>query len=141
MVVKVNNQQSEIAVSDELQRRRGAFRLLAAAVAVTAVVLAESPVVHGFAASPLAKVVGNPTVGKRLFRSVGCRGCHTLKAAGATGVGGPNLDQAKPAYTLVVQKVTDGGDYMPSFSGRLSPAEIRDVAAFVYDSTHPATRR
>jgi cytochrome c6 len=118
-----------------------ALRVLTLAVALTAGVLAASPVVHAFDAGASAKIVGNPTVGKRIFRSVGCRGCHTLKAAGATGVGGPNLDQAKPAYTLVVQKVTNGGDYMPSFSGRLSAAEIRDVAAFVYDSTHPAARR
>src|SRR5581483_8462900 len=40
---------------------------------------------------------GNPQAGKAVFESAGCKGCHTLKAAGATGTVGPNLDQLKPA--------------------------------------------
>ena len=36
------------------------------------------------------------TDGKKIF-SANCASCHTLKAAGATGTIGPNLDQLKPA--------------------------------------------
>ena len=35
--------------------------------------------------------------GKAVFASAGCGGCHTLKAAGATGTVGPNLDALKPS--------------------------------------------
>jgi mono/diheme cytochrome c family protein len=81
---------------------------------------------------------GNPVAGKAIFTSpnIGCFGCHTLKAAGATGTIGPNLDQAKPDLALIVERVTNGKSPMPPFKGRLSPAQINDVAAFVYESTH-----
>jgi mono/diheme cytochrome c family protein len=79
---------------------------------------------------------GNPQAGKAVFTSAGCVGCHTLKAAGATGTVGPNLDKLKPAYARIVLQVTNGGKIMPSFKSRLSEQQIRDVAAFVYTSTH-----
>ena len=66
----------------------------------------------------------------------GCVSCHTLKAANATGTVGPNLDEAKPAYDLIIERVTNGMGPMPSFSGQLSEQQIQDVAAFVFDSTH-----
>jgi mono/diheme cytochrome c family protein len=69
--------------------------------------------------------------GKAVFASAGCGACHTLKAAGATGNVGPNLDQLKPAEPIVERQVTNGGAAMPAFKGRLSPAEIKAVAAFV----------
>ncbi len=104
-------------------------------------------VVAGLAATPaLARpllhsrqtdtVVGDPVAGKHLFQTVGCASCHTLKAAGATGGGGPNLDQLQPPYLLVIDRVTHGGDYMPAFGGTLTTKQIQDVAAFVYTSTH-----
>ena len=80
---------------------------------------------------------GNPQAGKAVFASAGCSGCHTLKAAGASGTVGPNLDQLKPAYARIVLQVTNGGQIMPAFKGRLSTTQIHDVAAFVYASTHP----
>ncbi|HEX5559051.1 MAG TPA: cytochrome c [Gaiellales bacterium] len=80
---------------------------------------------------------GNPQAGKAVFASAGCAGCHTLKAAGATGTVGPNLDQLKPAYARIVLQVTNGGQIMPPFKGRLSTTQIDDVAAYVYASTHP----
>jgi mono/diheme cytochrome c family protein len=69
--------------------------------------------------------------GKAVFASAGCANCHTLKAAGASGTVGPNLDQKKPPLQLVVQRVTNGKRGMPSFKGQLTPAQIRAVAAFV----------
>ena len=48
---------------------------------------------------------GDPAAGKTVFTSAGCSGCHTLKAAGATGTVGPNLDQLKPAEPVIVHQV------------------------------------
>ncbi len=73
--------------------------------------------------------------GKAVFTSAGCSGCHTLAAAGATGTVGPNLDQSKPALSLVLQRVRNGRGAMPPFKGQLTDTQIRDVAAFVAAST------
>ena len=69
--------------------------------------------------------------GAKVFSSAGCGSCHTLAAAKSSGQVGPNLDDAKPGYDTVLQKVTNGGGGMPSFGGQLSQQQIRDVAAFV----------
>jgi cytochrome c6 len=73
--------------------------------------------------------------GKRIFASAGCVACHTLKAAGATGNVGPNLDETKPSYDKVIERVTNGKPPMPSFRGQLSAKEIQAVARFVSSST------
>ncbi len=74
---------------------------------------------------------GDATAGKQVFETAGCTSCHTLADAGATGTVGPNLDQAKPPASLVVDRVTHGKGVMPSFSGQLSEQQIQDVAAYV----------
>ena len=74
---------------------------------------------------------GDATAGKQVFETAGCTSCHTLADAGATGTVGPNLDEAKPPATLVVDRVTHGKGVMPSFSGQLSEQQIQDVAAYV----------
>jgi mono/diheme cytochrome c family protein len=79
---------------------------------------------------------GNPVAGKAVFASAGCNACHTLKAAGATGTVGPNLDKLKPPYPRVLHQVEAGGAIMPAFKGKLSAKQIQDVAAFVVASTH-----
>jgi sulfite dehydrogenase len=48
---------------------------------------------------------------------------------------GPNLDDAKPSYDHVVERVTEGKGRMPSFADQLSEAEIRNVAAYVSEAT------
>jgi mono/diheme cytochrome c family protein len=78
---------------------------------------------------------GDAVAGKKVFETAGCAGCHTLKDAGATGTVGPNLDQAKPPLSLVVQRVTKGAGAMPSFKGKLSDKQIADVAAYVVKAT------
>jgi uncharacterized membrane protein len=78
-----------------------------------------------------AATAGDVAVGKRVFASAGCAGCHTLADAGATGTVGPNLDAAKPSASLVADRVTDGLGVMPSFAGKLTDAEIAAVAAYV----------
>jgi cytochrome c6 len=84
-----------------------------------------------------APPAGDPVAGKAVFASSGCAGCHTLKAANATGTVGPNLDQLKPTLAAVVTQVENGGGPMPAFKGSLTPKQIQDVAAFVFTSTHP----
>ena len=44
---------------------------------------------------------------------------------------GPNLDQAKPPESLVIDRVTNGKGAMPSFKGKLTPAQIQAVAKYV----------
>jgi len=74
---------------------------------------------------------GDAAAGKQVFDTAGCKGCHTLSDANATGQVGPNLDDAKPDHDLVVDRVTNGKGAMPSFKGKLSDKQIQDVAAYV----------
>jgi mono/diheme cytochrome c family protein len=69
--------------------------------------------------------------GKHVFETAGCKSCHTLKDAGASGTVGPSLDEKKPPKALVIDRVTHGKGVMPSFSGQLSAAEIEAVATYV----------
>jgi len=78
---------------------------------------------------------GDATAGNQVFATAGCKSCHTLKDAGATGTVGPNLDQAKPPLSLVVTRVTKGAGAMPPFKGQLSDKQIADVAAYVVKAT------
>ncbi len=95
-----------------------------------------APTTTGAATTTTASTQGNPAAGKTVFTSAGCSGCHTLKAAGASGTVGPNLDELKPAYDTIVHQVEVGGGPMPAFKGQLTDTQIHDVAAFVYTSTH-----
>jgi mono/diheme cytochrome c family protein len=72
--------------------------------------------------------------GADIFSSAGCKNCHTLKAAGATGMVGPNLDDIKPDQATVARQVTNGGGGMPAFKGTLSAAQIKAVAQYVSSS-------
>ena len=69
--------------------------------------------------------------GKSIFASAGCGSCHTFKAAGSNGTIGPNLDEAKPAFELAIERVTNGKGPMPPFRDSLSGDQIRAVAEFV----------
>jgi mono/diheme cytochrome c family protein len=77
---------------------------------------------------------GAANKGSAVYSSASCGGCHTLAAAHSTGTVGPNLDQAKPSFDLVVQRVTLGQGGMPSFKDQLQPQQIADVAEFVSSS-------
>jgi mono/diheme cytochrome c family protein len=71
-----------------------------------------------------------PTDGKTIFTS-NCASCHTLADAATSGTVGPNLDQARPPKSLVVDRVTNGKGAMPSFKGSLDEAQIQAVADYV----------
>jgi mono/diheme cytochrome c family protein len=89
-----------------------------------------------------ATLIGDPVAGKLIFTSQAsppCATCHTLKNAGSTATVGPNLDSLAPDQGTVVNAVTYGlPGGMPAFGapGGLSAAQINNVAAYVYQSTH-----
>src|SRR4029079_7138469 len=74
---------------------------------------------------------GSVALGRQVFATAGCAGCHTLADARATGTVGPDLDAAEPSAALVSDRVTNGLGVMPSFAGKLSTAQIAAVAAYV----------
>ncbi len=78
-----------------------------------------------------AATAADVALGKRVFVSAGCAGCHTLADAGASGTVGPSLDAAQPSASLVAERVREGKGVMPSFAGKLSDTEITAVAAYV----------
>lgn len=72
--------------------------------------------------------------GEAVFASAGCASCHTLAAANARGVTGPNLDDLQPSFEQVREQVINGGGGMPAYEGDLSDAEIDAVARYVSEN-------
>lgn len=85
--------------------------------------------------------VGERVDGAGVFASAGCANCHTLSAANATGVVGPDLDHRRPSAVQVRVQVNRGGGGMPSFRGKLSPEQIRAVARYVERATRASEPR
>ena len=89
--------------------------------------------------------------GKAVFASNGCASCHTLRAAGATGTVGPDLDKlpayakqaGKPLEDFVRESIVDPNAYvqpgfpknlMPSFS-TLPKDQLDALVTFLIDSS------
>jgi mono/diheme cytochrome c family protein/uncharacterized cupredoxin-like copper-binding protein len=89
---------------------------------------------------PKETLGGDPVNGANVFRAAACGSCHVLRASGAVGQVGPSLDDAKPGQDLVIQRVANGLNLMPSFRSELTDQQIKDVAAYVYQSTHCRSR-
>jgi mono/diheme cytochrome c family protein len=70
--------------------------------------------------------------GRELFAR-NCATCHTLRAANAVGMVGPNLDELRPPAALTRDAIAKGRargqGQMPA--GLLDTADARDVAAFI----------
>ena len=68
--------------------------------------------------------------------TAGCAGCHVLKAAGAEGNVGPNLDTVDLTIESVVEMVTYGLGVMPAYGEDeiLTPEEIEIVSTYVVNS-------
>ena len=113
---------------------RGLTLVCIAAAVVAVVALFAGPSLIGAKKSTPAAAAKSGTPadpGAAVFASAGCGGCHTLKAAGASGAIGPNLDQLRPDAATVSAIVRSGGGPMPAFAGRLSDAQITAVSAYV----------
>ena len=86
--------------------------------------------------SVAAEIEGDPRQGQIVYIEQGCSNCHNLKDTqsgeiGRGGVIGPDLDQAKPSYDLVVERVTNGKGQMPAFESALTPLDVANIAAYV----------
>ena len=70
--------------------------------------------------------------------TAGCAGCHTMKAAGAEGNVGPNLDTVDLNEELVMDMVTYGLGVMPAYGeeGILTKEEIDIVSFYVVNSSN-----
>ncbi len=96
----------------------------------------QEPAPAAASTSPIP-AAARPAAGGSVFASAGCGACHTLAAAGTNGQIGPNLDRLRPSFAAVQAQVSKGGGGMPSFAGQLTPAQIRDVSAFVATRAGP----
>jgi mono/diheme cytochrome c family protein len=92
------------------------------------------------------RVEGGP--GAQVFANNGCGGCHTLAAANASGVTGPNLDESLTAgisvdkvHEMIVDPNAEiaagfSADVMPSNYGEtISPEELEQLVEFLLEST------
>ena len=123
-----------LAKEDHVEKAHGEAPIPAVSETVGTETSAAATTAGGGQATGGGEAAGSAAAGKQVFATAGCSGCHTLKAAGASGTVGPNLDEAKPSRALVVDRVTHGKGAMPSFKDQLSEQQIRDVAAFVSES-------
>ena len=76
--------------------------------------------------------------GRTIFRETApppCATCHTLADADAVAQVGPNLDELGRSAQQVKAAVTNGVGAMPPFSETMTPAQIEDVARYVYEAT------
>lgn len=113
-------------------RRIVPFALAVVSLAVVSLVLGISGC--GGKKSSSSDSDGSGSPGAKVFAEAGCGDCHTMATAGASGTVGPNLDELRPNQQRVEQQVKNGGNGMPSFADKLSPAEIEQVAGFVATS-------
>ena len=90
---------------------------------------------------------GNAKSGATLFKSQGCGGCHTFKAAGTNGTVGPDLDKLpqyakqanQPLESFTRTSIENPGAYvqpgyqnvMPNFGQTLSSKQISDLVAYL----------
>jgi len=110
---------------------------IAFGVAVPTLVLAGNDDATEVASEGLT-LTKNEEEGRKLFGEY-CNQCHTLKAANTVGRVGPNLDELRPPYALVVNVVNNGRQVgngtMPA--GLVQGQDVNNVACFVDRATHP----
>jgi mono/diheme cytochrome c family protein len=109
-------------------------------------------------ASYLGEVAGNPAIkapktpddpGAPVFAQNGCSGCHTMKAMGASGTVGPDLDKVIPGMTAaeVKESIVDPNkkiatgfppNVMPdTFGQSISPTQLDQLVQFLLKYANP----
>jgi mono/diheme cytochrome c family protein len=111
-------------------------------------VLPTAETVEGTLPAATTAAAGDPKAGAVLFKSQGCGGCHTFKAAGTKANVGPDLDKlaeyAKTANSgsldaFARESIANPGAYvesgfqnvMPNFGQSLSAKQISDIVAYL----------
>jgi mono/diheme cytochrome c family protein len=132
-------------------RRLAPFLVLAFVLAGCGGVQTVSPTaetVVGTVAAEKQQAAGDAKAGAALFKSQGCGGCHTFKAAGTNGTVGPDLNKlaayAKTANQGSLKEFTQESianpsayiekgypNAMPNFGSTLSAKQIADLVAYV----------
>jgi mono/diheme cytochrome c family protein len=91
------------------------------------------------------QVPGGP--GAQVFANNGCGGCHTLAAAKAGGMVGPNLDEVLPGQSIAMihEDVADPNkdiakgyppNVMPAdYEQALTPKELEDLVQYLFEET------
>ena len=77
------------------------------------------------------------SLGKRLFvetASPPCGVCHSLEAAGAKGIVGPDLDALRPDARRIRTAVARGVGAMPAYAERLTDQEVTALVEFITSS-------
>ena len=124
-------------------------------IEVALVTVLATPAGRQLAAQSKATGGGGAAAGKAAFGSNGCNACHTLKAAGATGKIGPDLDklpayaqQAKqPLEQFIRESIVNPNAYvqpgfpkgvMPGTFASLPKDQLDALVKFLVDSTKGA---
>ena len=107
-----------------------ALALILLGVGVPAAVIAAVSNDDSIPEANVSNLTASEKHGRELF-GVRCVNCHTLEASNAIAEIGPNLDQLRPGPDLVTRQVNSGGGAMPSFKGKLTDAQIKQVADYV----------
>lgn len=102
-----------------------------AALVVIMLLVGPQVVAEDKPAEPGGANAGAPAADGRAVFTDSCGACHTLSAAGTSGVSGPSLDGVGLDAAAIVAIVREGRGGMPAFGGELSEAEISAVADFV----------
>jgi mono/diheme cytochrome c family protein len=95
---------------------------------------AELPANPAAGAGALTQAPADRANGKAAFERA-CVVCHGDDGLGGHGGGAP-LNEVG-GFSAVVEVVTAGRNNMPAFSMLLTPAEIRDIAAYVAETFGP----
>jgi mono/diheme cytochrome c family protein len=126
----------------------------------TITVQAAAPVTRTATAAPKPPPLAGDALGAQLFTSgkpevgaIGCGSCHTMKAAGASGTIGPNLDKeltADPASATRESIVDPNKEIVPGYSANVMPTnygtaftkkELAALVNYVYRSTNAKAKR
>jgi menaquinol-cytochrome c reductase cytochrome b/c subunit len=116
---------------DRTRERRVSRRPIAIAFAGAMAVLLLTLTWKGSSAPNIGGAATATGPGVSFTQTQACAGCHTLKGLGWGANIGPSLDGAKPDYSLVIDRVTNGKGGMPSFKGTISASQIKCIATVV----------